>query len=274
MKRDVQRGCKIERAAPDRWRAALELVFCEISAETREPHIAALLDEAQRKERDLSGLFVARKDERVVAAVWGSGATGRVAILWPPQTCEPQETASIDALLSAALEHLAQSDVRLAQAALGVDAHERAALLLRHDFSHMADLLYMACPVGPRPPHSPEGPFEFVVSDEIDAARLAEVVAATYEQTLDCPALNGVREIDEVLAGYRACGIFEPALWLIVRRGARDVGCLLLADHPEHDQFEIVYAGLVPAARGHHEGTWLARAALARAGRTEGVHAL
>jgi len=48
------------------------------------------------------------------------------------------------------------------------------------------------------------------------------------------------------------------------------MGCVLLADHPEHDQSELMYLGIVPEQRGHGWGLqatrhaqWLAR----RAGR-------
>ncbi len=50
------------------------------------------------------------------------------------------------------------------------------------------------------------------------------------------------------------------------------MGCLLLADHSDDDQWEIVYAGLVPEARGHGYGLAMARhaawlASAARRGR-------
>ena len=97
----------------------------------------------------------------------------------------------------------------------------------------------------------------------------------SYEGTLDCPALNGVRDLPDVLASYRACGEFDPAeRWFIACRGERDVGCLLLADHPDADQWEIVYVGLVPEERGRGSGLALTRHAqwLARqAGRAAGV---
>ena len=63
-------------------------------------------------------------------------------------------------------------------------------------------------------------------------------------------------------------GAFAPDQWLIVRHQGRDVGCLLLADHPEPGNRELVYMGLVPAVRGHGWGShitqhaqWLARQA-------------
>ena len=54
---------------------------------------------------------------------------------------------------------------------------------------------------------------------------------------------------------YRfSLGVFRPENWLFVRSGAKDVGVLLLADHGMSQHWELVYMGLVPAARGKRIG--------------------
>ena len=40
------------------------------------------------------------------------------------------------------------------------------------------------------------------------------------------------------------------------------IGCLLLADHPQDNQFELVYMGIVPQARGQRFGADVTRQAL------------
>lgn len=74
--------------------------------------------------------------------------------------------------------------------------------------------------------------------------------------------------MDEVLTSYRDTGEFDPQRWLIVQHEDRDVGCLLLADHPAADQWELVYMGLMAEARGRGFGLplvqyaqWLTRLA-------------
>ncbi len=52
-----------------------------------------------------------------------------------------------------------------------------------------------------------------------------------------------------------------------MRFEGRDVGCLLLADHPEHKQWELVYVGLVAAVRGRGLGIEAVRRAQFLAGR-------
>jgi ribosomal protein S18 acetylase RimI-like enzyme len=118
---------------------------------------------------------------------------------------------------------------------------------------------------------------EFQAWTAAEHQRLAAIVQATYAATLDCPAMNGVREVQDVLAGYRATGVFDAGRWWIVRHEGRDVGCLILADFPEQDTWELVYMGIVPGVRGRGWGgqmvrraQWLAR----RAGRSRVVLAV
>jgi ribosomal protein S18 acetylase RimI-like enzyme len=86
------------------------------------------------------------------------------------------------------------------------------------------------------------------------------VLGRTYEGTLDCPSIDGQRAPADILEGYASTGVFRPEHWLMAKHEDAAVGCLLLADHPP-DQLELVYMGLVPAARGRHWGTWLVRQA-------------
>ncbi|MBI2826522.1 MAG: GNAT family N-acetyltransferase [Planctomycetia bacterium] len=170
-----------------------------------------------------------------------------------------------EALLAAATERLLAAGVRIAQALLPTNEDASAALLSRHGFRHMADLLFMVSTREQFPDVRPTGPLLFEPVDASDLSRLTAIVEQTYEGTLDCPALGGVRDVRDVLAGYRASGVFDAGRWLMVRRDSQDIGCLLLTDHPEDEQWEIVYAGLVPAARGRGHGATIARYAQWRA---------
>ena len=63
-----------------------------------------------------------------------------------------------------------------------------------------------------------------------------------------------MRKTEDVLAGYRSAGGFDPGWWLIARHADCDVGCLLLADQPGQDRMELLYMGLAAGARGHGLG--------------------
>jgi ribosomal protein S18 acetylase RimI-like enzyme len=66
----------------------------------------------------------------------------------------------------------------------------------------------------------------------------------------------------DVLDGYRAQGRHSPSDWYFVRKDGDDVGALILADHPDYGNFEVVYMGVVPEARGRGFGEQMMRFAL------------
>lgn len=240
-------------------RRALELVLRYVSSRTRGEQVARLVSAARSGRISLDGLLIARRGNELAGAVWTQRQPGRVASLFPPVAARADLQDCVEALLAAAIEQLSAEDIQLAQSLLKDDAGEDAALLLRHGFHRLADLLYMVSLAKDFPTAAPASDLQFVPAPADDERRLAAICERTYEGTLDCPPLNGVRSSADVLAGYRAIGSHQPSLWSIARVDGADVGCLLLADHPDDDQCEIVYAGLVPEARGRGLGVTLTR---------------
>ena len=148
------------------------------------------------------------------------------------------------------------------QAQLPADGATDAELLVAAGFRHVSDLLYLVCLADDFPTASPSPELQFEPYSPALHARFAQLVDATYENTLDCPAVNGVRSIDDVLQGYRATGHFDPGRWFIVRHQGEEIGCLILTDYPEHAIWELIYMGLLPAARGRGRGLKIVRHAL------------
>jgi ribosomal protein S18 acetylase RimI-like enzyme len=85
------------------------------------------------------------------------------------------------------------------------------------------------------------------------------VLEASYEQTLDCPGLLGLRRTEDVLRGHQATGRFEPELWTLMELDGRPSGALLLNPASEGRCIELVYLGLARAARGQGHGRRLLR---------------
>lgn len=240
---------------------ALRLVLGPLASDDLERQRELLGAGGAGGERSLPGLFGAYRAGLLVGAVFSQLQPGKTALVWPPRIAqgEPAQTAS--KLLSAACDRLADQHVCLAQVLLEADASSDVPMLRNQGFSRLADLLYLVSPEDQFPTSRPSGPLAFESYRPANRDRLARVVEATYCQTLDCPRLGGVRHLEDVLAGYRATGVFDAQRWLIVRHQDRDVGCLLLADHPEHGNWELVYMGLVVSARGRGWGVQMARQA-------------
>lgn len=262
-------GVEIAVCPAPRRAEVLRLVFARAPDDRRDEQIAALLKRGKEEPDLLAGLVEARDHGRLVGATWIQPEPGRTAIAWPPRMADDAASDELAAaLLDAALGAVASQPIRLLQALVATDTDADARRLVAAGFEHLADLLYLVSTSGSFPVSRPPCALTYEAYSAENHQRLARVVLATYAGSRDCPRLDGVRQIDDVLEGYRATGAFDPSRWLLARHAGQDVGCLLLADHAADDQWELVYMGILPEYRGHgwgieivRYGQWLTRCA-------------
>ncbi len=238
---------------------AFALVFSYQTEELRRQQVQTLMTAVATGELSSQGLLGAFREGRLVGAVLSKIEPGKTAMVWTPRLLTDEPAPTADRLLRATSDFLARRQIRLAQIQVQPEQRPDEPLLRRHGYEPLADLLYLLSQEDQFPTKLPQGPLQFEPYDVVNHKRLAHVVEATYRETLDCPQLDGVREIEDILAGYRTTGVFDPKRWLIVRHRGQDAGCLLLADHPDHGNWELVYMGVASAHRGHGWGMEIAR---------------
>ena len=129
-------------------------------------------------------------------------------------------------------------------------------MLHRHSFDHMADMFFMARMLTEKDFEPPAGnkDIDFETFTDANAGRFASVIERTYEQSLDCPFLDGFRNGADALVSHRLSGSFDPAGWRLYRIDDQDAGVLLMNEHPDQDAIELVYFGIVPEFRGKRLG--------------------
>jgi ribosomal protein S18 acetylase RimI-like enzyme len=243
--------------------AALRGLHAARSASQSESLAAAV--DATADEAAWDGLLI-MESPAPEAAVWVQPSPGNTASVWPP----PPEHADADELLRAAARFVDERRIILAQMNVAADVPFTRRRMAEVGFPHLADLLYLFAETA-APVRSLQLPanLAFVQSTAEQRAHLAQVVARTYEGTLDCPALDGVRSIVDVLSGYQQQGEYLADQWYIVRVDGVDAGVLILANHAATGNWELVYMGVTPEARGHGLGSCIvsfARNAAARGG--------
>ena len=198
---------------------------------------------------------------------------GRTMLLLTPGAAPPGDAyAAAGILLDAVCSRHAARGLHLAQVLLDpADAWARE-ICDAQGFRPMAELVYLQTPVRrtyPAPPPLPR--FDLVTYSPATHAAFASTIAATYQDSLDCPALNGLRDMEDVIAGHKASGEFVPGLWFLFREYADGAGektpqpraVLLLSPMPQGDAVELVYLGLTAAARGRRIADWVLRYGLA-----------
>lgn len=249
---------------------ALRVVYQHLPPPHAEAQVVRGLRLVERGELPREGILVARGDGLILGAIVLAPLAGRSAVVWPPQVRPlANRWALEDELLQRGLFWLRQRGTRLIQALLPPAEAHLAAPLLRHGFRRLTRLLTLTHPLyaftpADQPPFREPG-LEFCPYDEKAPGLFHATLEQTYEQTLDCPELNGVRSIEEVIAGHRAQGEYDPARWLLVLEKEQAVGVLLLTAFSDWHEWDLSYLGLVPAARGRGLGRALVREAVRRA---------
>jgi ribosomal protein S18 acetylase RimI-like enzyme len=246
--------------------AAFRLLFEQLPAEIQETRVAYSLYLVSRGELLQEGVLTARAEHGLVGAVVCVPLQGASGLVWPPRVRDGSTRPAIeDALVQRALAWLRQRGSKLAQALLTPEEVCLAAPLLRNGFAHTTRLHYLCHDLGSGAAGEHPPSLRFVSYAEGNPQLFYQTLLRTYEQTLDCPELNGVRELAEIIEGHKAQGVHDPGRWWLAQQAGQPCGVLLLADIPDLGGWDLSYLGVVPEARGQGIGRALVAKALAEA---------
>jgi ribosomal protein S18 acetylase RimI-like enzyme len=255
----------VEPALPEELVPALRLVFQHLSEAERVGRVAHALTLICQNELDPRGILVARRTSKLVGAMVCLRLAGAGGLVWPPQSLRDgssRETA--DLLVRAACAWLHEGGAKAAQAIIQPEETILAEPLERNGFQHITGLWYMRHPLEPTVGSSAKGT-TFNSYPQCDQQAFRQTLMRTYQGTLDCPELNGLRTADEIIEGHQAQGQHDPTLWWLIVQKKRPVGVLLLTHMPAWEALDISYLGVVPEARGRGLGRILAARALEEA---------
>lgn len=218
------------------------------------------------------GMWMAWRGDRPVAAAGVVPAAGRTAMVFvsPPRDDNGRTTTCDDAatLLRMACAAETSRQVCLFQTLLSSpDGPQRRAVELA-GFRFLAQLTYMQR-------RTLRQPVELALSDNLTVQTwrpalrddFTVAIAASYEHTLDCPDLVGMRRVEDVLDGHLAVGEFRDDLWLLLREHGQPAGVMLLSLTDQRHAAELVYLGLRPSLRSRGLGRALLTHGLWRARR-------
>ncbi len=235
------------------------------------------------------GLFGAWRKEKLVGAMFSQTEPGKIAVVYLPRLIDGESVTTAEQLYTATWQLLTRHQIALAQLTLSTVNPTDETLLRSGDFCYLTDLLYLvsfvsssesnnvdanvlqdsqfeiarhnisAGEIGQRSDITtvPLGQLEFEPYRAACHDEWKKMIRETYEDTLDCAEYQETRNSDEIMEGYGTTGTFDPTLFWLARHHRRAVGCLLLADHPNHNNMELRYLGLIPEVRGRGWGKLL-----------------
>jgi len=249
-------------AAPSEWQRATAMILGSAGRVGSPSQVVEFLAYAAQRHINVAETWVAEIDGRITWAALPVLSPGRTALLFTSaELAEPDEAAG--QLIQHLCHYLAQRQVHLAQVLIDPTRSAARQFFADHGFREMAELVYLQ---GSAPRSAPPATLPPMVRWETYHAAthglFARGTLATYQGSLDCPALTGLRDIEDVILGHKATGEFDPQLWRALCQEDQPLGILLLSRIPAADALELVYLGLASPARGRGLGDVLMQEAM------------
>lgn len=250
-----RRETKVIRADPNSRRKALALVLTgfprgDVAA------VDTFLDFASAHGYSTDLLWIAEADEGTTAGLLVMPTPGRTALMFISPTRNELQRVAVEAAVTQACREIDRTTIHLVQALLEPSQVLERKALADAGFIQLATLQYLQAIDLQRYAvrlSAPEG-LSVVNWSRRTRQRFVDATLGSYELTLDCPGLVGLRQINDILDGHMATGKFDPDLWLAFSCGDEPVGVMLLNLVPDQDAVELVYLGLCPSWRGRGLG--------------------
>ena len=204
---------------------------------------------------------------RIAAAmtVHADGAAGATILGYRAEPGKRKWDAE-DTLIPFVCHELQSTGVKVVQLIAKPEKADDYSALLRHGFRQTCTLTELSIAITGW--ETPTLPDELSIHRfrEDDSEAYADLLVATYEDTLDSPELNDVRTPGETLASLRGNSRDIQPLWFRAEVNGVPAGVLLLNPFEPPRNWELTYLGLTKPFRHRGFGTALVSVALATAG--------
>src|SRR3989304_7723627 len=182
---NISQSIQVYPVLPNDRSRALDLVFDHLKKEERSRQIETIQSAFAANEISMEGLLGAYRSGVLVGAIFSQLMPGKNAQVWLPRLIQNADSNTSITLLKTTVQWLNKCQVRMAQLLLESVTADQEDILREAGFDYLTDLLYLVCPEDdfPHTPLSTALQFETYSAENHD--RLARVVDATYQGTLD-----------------------------------------------------------------------------------------
>lgn len=210
---------------------------------------------ARQENYDLSRQMVLVQNNNIVAACFFIPCPGRTAFVFLSSMKETEFGNSLLRKRAAQMQGelvkwAFREGSQLLQVLTDPQDAVRSGLCLEAGYQFLTNLVYL---YGDRAKLAEEtsqtGKQRWETYTEQAHNRFKYVISRTYEESLDCPELENLRNMDDVLLSHRAAGDFNEYLWKILYMDEQPAGILLLSPLKNRKMMELTYMGLVPKFR-------------------------
>jgi len=269
---DSDNGIILRLARKEEYAASLRLILADGRVPATGEKVLDFLQLAVERRMDLSRLCVACQASKIIWAILPLYHPGRTALLIvPPQAPDGHRESIARDLISFVVKQGMDDGVQMEQVLIDPSDRVTHRLFTASGFRQLAELVYLHRLVQGAVsfPQLPMG-MHWVTYSSDHHKLFAQGILNSYVDSLDCPALNGKRRIDDIIAGHKAAGEHDPEIWqVLVGDNHQPHAVLLLSRTTRAESLELIYLGVSPESRGHGLGDVLMRQALATVARRE-----
>lgn len=273
-------GLYLGPAPADRRRSAMALLLTG-RARATDPAVDHFQRFADEQGLDLTTLWVAAEGGptgSMLGSVLLVPNHGSTAMLFVGQAAGWSDTSAVVELIKAVCDGPGRSGVSVIQSLIDPGQVVEGQVLERAGLTRLAKLIYMQRAIEPGEHRMPRPTTlggcdrpTILTYSEATHADFARAIEASYVDTLDCPGLVGMRQIDHIIAGHKGTGRYDPRNWLAYFDPAgQPIAVLLLAEVAQGSGMELVYLGVARDYRGKGVGNVLMQYAVSETARLGG----
>lgn len=276
---------QVRQPRPDEQRAALAVLMTGRPT-PNDPAVDHFVEFTRQQGMSLDGLWASFQGQTPVNATLIIPTSGRAAVTFLSPVTTRKRIPDAATLINTAVVNQDVQKVSLIQSLLDPTQRFERDALADAGFIYLASLVYMrgSCVSKGAPPPDGDDPDATIEIDGRPLTELnwreeyfqafADVITASYEDTMDCPGLVGLRQIEDIIAGHMAVGRFDPRFWTAYFLDDEPVAVRLLNPLADQPELELVYLGLSPRYRNKGLAARLMRraASLAASQSYTGIH--
>ncbi len=157
----------------------------------------------------------------------------------------------------------AEKNLNFLQLMISPDDTHKIAFANRAGFKRAADIHYMYREVNSRIGIFRIPPYVSWQTYNTDNHNVfADIIEKSWQDSLDCPDVDGLRTVEDTIKSYKASGIFTSRCWSLLCVNNEPAGVCLLSPLPSQGSIELTYMGVVPGCRGKSLGRIMLNRAL------------
>lgn len=251
---------------------AISLMITENDPDAIEREVENIFASVRAGQLDLTHLLIATTGQNILAAQLMVAQRDKTAILWPA-AIDPafqEKELKNSHLLESIQEALLKKTILLAkkeacvQIQTTVEQNDtiRSAFYERNGLPAIGEILFMQRPASTscsaddsneqasNREQTADSLKLVPVSEAISDQFLGELLLGTYIDSADFPELQHDRDATRSLLTHRLQGEYHPDHWFVIKQDETAAGVLFFSWHPDMEQWELTYLGILPEFRG------------------------